>query len=36
MKVEVNEHGTIEIKEVFNPIKLVTDDGGDFNSYNER
>lgn len=26
MKIEVNEHGTIVLKEVFNPIKLVTDD----------
>jgi hypothetical protein len=24
MKIEVNEHGTIVLKEVFNPIKLVT------------
>ena len=23
MKIEVNEHGTIVLKEVFNPIKLV-------------
>jgi hypothetical protein len=27
MKIEVNEHGTIVLKEVFNAIKLVTDDG---------
>lgn len=27
MKIEVNQHGTIEIKEVFNPIKLVTNEG---------
>ena len=26
MKIEVNEHGTIVLKEVFNPIKLVTAD----------
>ena len=24
MKIEVNEHGTIVLKEVYNPIKLVT------------
>ena len=27
MKIEVNEHDTIVLKEVFNPIKLVTNDG---------
>jgi Ni,Fe-hydrogenase I cytochrome b subunit len=27
MKIEVNEHGTIVLKEVYNPIKLVTNDG---------
>ena len=26
MKVEVNEHGTIVLNEVYNPIKLVTGD----------
>ncbi len=26
MKVEVNEHGTIILKEVFNPVKLITSD----------
>lgn len=26
MQVDVNEHGTIVLKEVFNPIKLVTRD----------
>ena len=26
MKIEVNEHGTLVLKEVFNPIKLVTSD----------
>jgi len=27
MKIEINEHGTIVLKEVFNPIKLQTKDG---------
>ena len=27
MELEVNEHGTIVLKKVFNPIKLVTNDG---------
>ena len=27
MKIEVNEHGTIVLKEVFNPIELQTNDG---------
>jgi len=27
MKIEVNEYGTIVLKEVFNPIKLETKDG---------
>lgn len=27
MKIEVNEYGTIVLKEVYNPIKLVTNDG---------
>lgn len=26
MKIEINEHGTIVLKEIFNPIKLVTAD----------
>ena len=26
MKIEVNEHGTLVLKKVFNPIKLVTSD----------
>ena len=26
MKVEVNEHGTIVLKEVYNPIKLISND----------
>lgn len=27
MKIEVNEYGTIVLKEVYNPIRLVTNDG---------
>lgn len=27
MELEVNEHGTIVLKKVFNPIKLLTNDG---------